>query len=338
MKSVLLIGPRYKSRRSVGGAVVLFENLITEIKNNDDVKVTVIDSYKEAGVFKSYFRIFQNVFTCIKHCDIIFFNTSRDYIIILPYLLLINLRYKKKIFLRKFGGELALKSKLCYYSLYQTLFFRHLDGIFLESKLLCSLFSKYNSNIYWFPNVREPYKRTQKSNNYNNIYNKRFVFFGQIKAEKGIDVIIQAFSQLDQTYSVDLFGYLEDHSLINDQLPKNVTYKGLLSPNEVRSVLNTYNVVVLPTYYSGEGYPGIIIEAYSCGKPVIATSWGQIPELVDDFYNGILVKPKSVSSFLSGVQHFNEDNYKEMAENALKSFKDFNSGPVTKGIIEKICS
>ena len=46
-------------------------------------------------------------------------------------------------------------------------------------------------------------------------------------------------------------------------------------------------VFVLPTYY--EAFPKVVVEAMACGKPVVATKTGGIPELVKEGESGFLV-------------------------------------------------
>jgi len=71
-----------------------------------------------------------------------------------------------------------------------------------------------------------------------------------------------------------------------------VTYKGVLSPEEVISTLRHYDALVFPSYYLGEGHPGVLIEAMMAGIPVITTAFRSIPELVEDRVNGLLVTPQ----------------------------------------------
>jgi glycosyltransferase involved in cell wall biosynthesis len=58
-------------------------------------------------------------------------------------------------------------------------------------------------------------------------------------------------------------------------------------------------IFVLPTYY--EAFPKVVVEAMACGKPVVATRTGGIPELVKDGETGFLVpfgSPEAISEKL----------------------------------------
>jgi glycosyltransferase involved in cell wall biosynthesis len=57
----------------------------------------------------------------------------------------------------------------------------------------------------------------------------------------------------------------------------------------VASWLAAANIFCLPSY--AEGCPNAVIEALACGRPVVATNVGGIPELVDS-ESGILVAPQ----------------------------------------------
>jgi starch synthase len=58
-------------------------------------------------------------------------------------------------------------------------------------------------------------------------------------------------------------------------------------------------IFVLPTYY--EAFPKVVVEAMACGKPVVATRTGGIPELVSEGETGFLVpfgSPEAISARL----------------------------------------
>ena len=56
-------------------------------------------------------------------------------------------------------------------------------------------------------------------------------------------------------------------------------------------ILEISKIIVLPSYH--EGVPKILLEAASCGKPIVASDIGGCREVVINGYNGLLVKKKS---------------------------------------------
>jgi glycosyltransferase involved in cell wall biosynthesis len=68
-----------------------------------------------------------------------------------------------------------------------------------------------------------------------------------------------------------------------------IRFLGWRSSMEVASWLTAANVFCLPSY--AEGCPNSVIEALACGRPVVATNVGGIPELVNS-ESGILVPPQ----------------------------------------------
>ena len=68
-------------------------------------------------------------------------------------------------------------------------------------------------------------------------------------------------------------------------LDKNVHFVG--ARNDIPEVLNAFDIFVLPSLR--EGMPNAVLEAMSCGVPVIATSVGGVPEVIEDNKSGILV-------------------------------------------------
>lgn len=59
--------------------------------------------------------------------------------------------------------------------------------------------------------------------------------------------------------------------------------------NDVRSILDHIDVLVLPSRCEGFGYA--LAEAMAVGKPVVATDVSSIPEIVADGRSGLLVPP-----------------------------------------------
>ena len=205
------------------------------------------------------------------------------------------------------------------------------DLFLVETIKIKSILSTVNKNLAWFPNSRK--LKTNTESNY--VYNKRFVFISHVKEEKGIIEIIKAFNDLDNSYMVDIYGPKQDNVLEKYNLPKNLNYRGILSPSSVIDTIKKYDVLLLPTYWEGEGYPGIIIEAFSQGKPVISTRWKSIPEIVNDKL-GFLIEPKNHIELKNAITSFNKKNYQDYSKNALLQFNKFNSEIVNKKIVKDI--
>ena len=57
--------------------------------------------------------------------------------------------------------------------------------------------------------------------------------------------------------------------------------------------MNASDVICLPSLY--EGCPNVLVEANACGKPIVATDVGGIPELVNN-NSRILVPPGDIKA------------------------------------------
>ena len=70
--------------------------------------------------------------------------------------------------------------------------------------------------------------------------------------------------------------------------------------------LNASDLFVLPSYQ--EGMPVSLLEALMCGKPVIATAVGGIPEVMTSPEYGILVEPRNVAQLSQALlEGFSKD-------------------------------
>lgn len=334
---LLLMGPRYmkKDKSMVSGTIILFENLIHELKkNNTFFEVIDTNKYNYPSYKLGYFYIIMELLKKAGSTDTIILNSSQDYMVYSPILLFYQKIFEKRIILRKFGGEAqkvytsanSIKQK------YLSYIFHNINILFFETKYLVSFFSKINKNSFWFPNVRE----RLISPSIPRTYNKRFVFISHVVKAKGIEEILEASKRLDSSYTIDIYGPIIHHEFTKDDFSgyQNLSYKGAIESHKVLEVLNTYDGVLLPSYK--EGYPGIIIEAYSLGMPVITTNLESIMEIVDDYETGILVPPKNVNKLYEAIKYFNQENYAAMSGKAYKKFDEFDSKKVSKLFFDQI--
>lgn len=92
---------------------------------------------------------------------------------------------------------------------------------------------------------------------------------------------------------------------------------------EIAPLLSSFDLVVLPSS-EREGLGLAIIEAMAAGKPVIGTSIGGLPEVIEDGENGLLVPPRDASSLSKAILHIvnNREKARQMGEKGCAIVKD----------------
>ena len=143
----------------------------------------------------------------------------------------------------------------------------------------------------------------------------KFVFLSRIMPEKGCNLIIEAIEKLnkeigDNQFLVHFYGKIDIsykttfiQSLNN--IP-NAEYKGFLNlaVQSNYDILANYSAMLFPTYWEGEGFPGILIDAMIAGTPVIASDWGYNSEIIENGKTGVIIKSKDVNELSRSMLSF----------------------------------
>ena len=87
------------------------------------------------------------------------------------------------------------------------------------------------------------------------------------------------------------------------KLGNKVTFTGY--SDDVIGYLNAIDVVVLTS--TNEGLPNVLLEAMSMEIPVISSSVGGCPEIIDDSENGMLFASNNMEEFIRAVELFVRD-------------------------------
>jgi glycosyltransferase involved in cell wall biosynthesis len=155
-----------------------------------------------------------------------------------------------------------------------------------------------------------------------------------VKPSKGVRDIFAAVRTLGNATAVDVYGPLCDGIEIAE-FTQAVRYCGELSSSEVTEMISHYDVLLLPTYYPGEGYPGVILEAFAAGLPAIATRWQAIPEIVTGD-NGILIEPRDPFHLAAAMQYLAHSpaEYRRLHEGALQTARRFDSAVWTDRFVQ----
>lgn len=150
---------------------------------------------------------------------------------------------------------------------------------------------------------------------------KVIIFVGHLLKDKGVFELANAFIQLNSKYSdlhLIFVGEGPEYQALNEIIFSNgldnkIHLVGRKLHSEIPRWLSTADMLVLPSYH--EGFPLVGIEAMACGKPVVATRIGGIPEAIDE-ETGILVDKEDVSSLAKGIGELieNKDKREKMGK------------------------
>ena len=119
------------------------------------------------------------------------------------------------------------------------------------------------------------------------------VFAGRLSPEKGVDVAIAAMAQVPGSMQLLIAGEGpsrgELERLVSSLgLQHRVTSLGRLPAKELHDCIRGAALVVVPSRWY-ENQPMIVLEAFACGRPVVASDLGGLSEMVESGLTGQLV-------------------------------------------------
>lgn len=131
---------------------------------------------------------------------------------------------------------------------------------------------------------------------------KTLLFVGRIAPEKNLDALLEAIRPLDVKLRLIGEGRLrpalqEKYADLGDRL----VWEGGVANSELPEYINRAQVFILPSLY--EGHPKSLLEAMSCGVPVIGCDSPGIRSIIKDGYNGFLcgTDPESIRNAILKV-------------------------------------
>ena len=162
------------------------------------------------------------------------------------------------------------------------------------------------------------------------------LYVGGITPSKGIwDLLLAASKMPDVVFwfvgepvtgiQPQIEQFIQDH-----MLDGRVKLLGAKHNREVRELMLKSDVFCLPSY--GEGLPVSVLEAMSCGMPVVATSVGGIPEIVTPDMGGYLIAPSDVESLVGALTVLRDhpERRQQMGEyNRRKVIEQYQYGIIT---------
>mgnify|MGYP001369292520 CR=1 FL=1 len=121
---------------------------------------------------------------------------------------------------------------------------------------------------------------------------RNFLFVGWVVTSKGILDLLEAWRLArPQGWRLDIVGPIGDEATIRESVSSEipgVTFLGETDKEHVAEMMQDCGIFVLPSHT--EGFPNVISEAMAAGAPIIATSVGAIPDMLDGMA-GVVIAP-----------------------------------------------
>lgn len=133
------------------------------------------------------------------------------------------------------------------------------------------------------------------------------VCISRLSSEKGIDVLLRAAAQLSAAFpslQLALIGAGPMDSELRELagslgIGEATRFVGAVAHDRVALWLGASQFSCMPSLR--EGYPNAAMEALACGRPIVASRVGALPEMIGA-ESGILVEPGDVGALASGLR------------------------------------
>ncbi len=87
---------------------------------------------------------------------------------------------------------------------------------------------------------------------------------------------------------------------------ENVDFLGNISHEEILNLLCTSDLFIFPSFT--EGFPNAVLEAMSCGLPIIASRVGAIPDMIGvNGEGGILINSNNPMDYIKAIRLLEND-------------------------------
>lgn len=160
---------------------------------------------------------------------------------------------------------------------------------------------------------------------------------GRITAQKSPETFLNIAEKLSE-YIENVYFILVGDGESRIHIEQLILEKGLKDKvkitgwtDEVVKYISVFDIGVLTSKWEGFGL--VLAEYMACGKPIVASNVGGIPDVVHNNRNGILVDSSDINGFVESILKIKEDECirKSFVQNSIKDVREkFNINRVVK--------
>ena len=202
---------------------------------------------------------------------------------------------------------------------------KRFDYIYVETSIMRNaLLPNHFKNVIVMPNCK---RLTIVNPNYSFEGTVKLVTFSRVMKEKGIEYALQATKYAnskvgDDIFELDIYGdiIIDQRSWFKElqaKFPPFVKYKGCIPFSQSTQTLCNYYALLFPTYYSGEGFAGTLIDSFAASLPPIVSDWHNNSEIVEDRVTGLIVPVHDVVALGEAIiwSYLHKHQWDEMRNN-----------------------
>lgn len=138
-----------------------------------------------------------------------------------------------------------------------------------------------------------------------------FLFSGRLSDEKGVMVLLRAWKLVARKdWKLTIVGsgpeetklrlFCKEHGL------ENVDFAGRMSLDRLIHKIHKSTLSIVPSQWY-ETFGRVVIEAYSCGRAVMASNLGALAELVEEGVSGFLIEPNNEFAWADAIRWCGEN-------------------------------
>jgi glycosyltransferase involved in cell wall biosynthesis len=164
----------------------------------------------------------------------------------------------------------------------------------------------------------------------------RLLYLGRLEAIKGVELLCQAFTQWAARFphlQLDVAGWGSLSQTLQQQYGHHpqITWHGPVFGQAKGLLLESADVLIAPSV-GPEAFGIVIVEAFAHGLPVIATTSGAIPEVIENGKTGLLVPPGDVEALGEAIARVAQypDTLYQMAPACLAAAQQYSMEAITQ--------
>ncbi len=148
------------------------------------------------------------------------------------------------------------------------------------------------------------------------------LYLGRLTGSKRVDVLLKAFSRVKEAMP-ELYLHIlgdgpqrEELTALSGQLgiAKNVRFFGVITGDEKIAMMKGAELVGFPSG-SGEGFPGVLLEALACNKIVVANDYATAKVVIRDGETGFMYERDNAGDMARLIMHVLQN--REMIEKKM---------------------